>query len=440
MMSHVTLSGSIHLLALAFGLLLLQHLLRTDGEKPSARPLAFGLAVLMAGFSLFVAESPPVVMQDFQDAYYAAGVALQNGPAGLAPLIERGTDGFVNLPIVAYLFWPFGLLGSVPAMILFSALGAACVFWSWRLLVREFGLDGRQAAVLLFLIAANGPLMYGMKEGNTSHFILLLLVLGLAAARGGRDFAAGAILGVAALIKPPLVLLGAYFLLRRRWGVAAGGAIVLACAVALSVAVFGMDLHHRWYELCIEPYSSHPVPAFNVQSLQAFVLRFQVGANGLYDWAPAAFEAPYALWARLLVAAVALVVAAVLLSGMVRRPAPGVVPTTLQLEFMLVVVLICVTSPISWSHYYTWLLLPIAGLLRGREWLRGWPLKAAFWAGVLLVSAPVIGVQVAPGWYRPPYMQFATSGHLLGGLVYLGLLSWVLVRGASVSGRPAAAS
>src|SRR5690606_12090466 len=150
-----------------------------------------------------ISESPPVAMQDFQDAYYAAGVALQGGPTGLAPLIERGTDGFVNLPIVAYLFWPFGLLANVPAMILFSVLGAACVLWTWRLLVREFDLDDRQAAMLLFLVAANGPLMYGVKEGNTSHFILLLLLLGLAAARGGRDFAAGLWLGVAAIIKPP---------------------------------------------------------------------------------------------------------------------------------------------------------------------------------------------------------------------------------------------
>ena len=53
--------------------------------------------------------------------------------------------------------------------------------------------------------------------------------------------------GLAATIKLPLLLIGAYFVVRRRWMIVAGGGTAIAIAALLSLAAFGIDDHIRWY-------------------------------------------------------------------------------------------------------------------------------------------------------------------------------------------------
>jgi hypothetical protein len=427
MMAHTTIAGLLHLAAMLGGLWLLHA---TTGRLAVRPMLPACLAAALMASMLFWLSDPPVLMQDFVDAYYAAGVAVHDGPAALAPMIEMGVEGFVNLPIVAYLFWPFGWLGTAWAMALFTILGLVATWWCWHLLVRLAGLDSRGAALLLFLFAANGPLVYGLKEGNTSHLILLLLVLALTWVRSGRDIRAGVLLGVAAVIKPPLLLLGALFVLRGRWRVVAGGTLALVGAATLSLLVFGWDMHVLWYESCIKRFSDRPVPAFNVQSLQALVLRLQTGTGGLHDWNPVAFSGHHGMWSTLLVMATCIGTVGALLRPW--RATPGQEDRRLMLEFQALLVLACVISPVSWSHYYTWLLLPFAFLVAGENgYFQGRMLRLAAWAGVIMASAPVVSTRWAPGWSIMPYFLVTTSGLLLAGLLWLFLIGTARTRSAS---------
>lgn len=418
MMGFTTITGLVHMSCLVACLLWLHH--APAAQLQHRVVVMHALALVFAG-ALLLASDPPDLMADFTDAYYAAGVSLQAGPAGLAPLIERGVEGFVNLPLVAWLFWPFGLLPAGWAMALFGLLGIAATLWCWLLLARLATLDQQRSALLLLLFAANGPLLYGVKEGNTSHFILLLLVLAMTCVKQRREVAAGALFGIAAVIKPPLLLLGAYFLFRRQWRVVAGGSVVVAGCAGLSIMIFGWDLHERWYELCIRRFSGQPVPAFNVQSIQAFVLRIQEGTDSVRDWSPVAFVYPFAVWSKILVAVAALAAFAALLwprAAATRKPGGD-----WMMEVQLVVVLVCVISPVSWSHYYTWLLLPIAFFLaescpfRDQRWLH-----LAGWMGIVLASAPVVATGWVPGWSILPWFAISTSGLLLAGLLWLVLL------------------
>lgn len=422
MMAHTTVAGTLHLAVMLAGLYLL-HVAAARDPKFAMR-LACSAAAVMAALLAWWSD-PPVLMQDFVDAYYAAGVAMHDGPAALEPLIELGVDGFVNLPILAYLFWPFGWLSATWAMALFTALGVIAVLWCWHLLVRLTHLDSKQAAVLLFLFAASGPLIYGLKEGNTSHLILLLLVLALTWIRAGRETGAGVLLGVAAVIKPPLVLLGALFLLRGRWRVVTGGTLTLAVAAGLSLLVFGWDMHQLWYESCIKRFNDRPVPAFNVQSLQAGVLRLQTGIGGLHEWNPVAFEPPYGILSRVLTLATGMATLYIILRPWRGNAAHGR-NERLLLEFLLLLVLACVVSPISWSHYYTWLLLPAAFFLANSEdFFRGRVSRLAGWTAIVLASAPVVDTRWATGWSITPYFLVTTSGLLLAGLLWLLLLAGV---------------
>jgi hypothetical protein len=99
-----------------------------------------------------------------------------------------------------------------------------------------------------------------------------------------------------------------------------------------------------------------------------------------------------------------------------RRRVPGSGTATLDLSIVLALAL--VASPVSWSHYYAFLLLPLWFALAG--WIA--PPRATAWrvcglAGALLASLPVLAT---PGRAGPPlYWIFrwtAHSPHFVGGM------------------------
>jgi len=65
-------------------------------------------------------------LRDFNLAYYPAGHIILDNPAKLYANVS--VDGFVNLPISAYLFTPFSLLSEHDAGVLFTLLGVLSVF------------------------------------------------------------------------------------------------------------------------------------------------------------------------------------------------------------------------------------------------------------------------------------------------------------------------
>ena len=81
------------------------------------------------------------------------------------------------------------------------------------------------------------------------------------------------LLGLCALIKLPLLLFGAYFLLRGKWRVALGGVTAIATAVLLSLADYGLQGNIDWYKDSVEPFLGGVIPAFNVQSIDGFLIR-----------------------------------------------------------------------------------------------------------------------------------------------------------------------
>ena len=71
---------------------------------------------------------PPTLFSDFFKAYYPAAEHLwEAGLASQWPFTEAGAGGFVNLPILAWLFVPLVPLGEVTAGWVFLGIGiVAC--------------------------------------------------------------------------------------------------------------------------------------------------------------------------------------------------------------------------------------------------------------------------------------------------------------------------
>jgi hypothetical protein len=104
----------------------------------------------------------------------------------------------------------------------------------------------------------------------------------------------------------------------------------------------------------------------------------------------------------------------------------------MRIEFCVALAVALVITPISWSHYYLTLIIPMSLLLTGRIPMprgRGWWI--AFGASVALLSLPVVTLnpeRAALGEFNSRVM---TSHFVIGGLVMLALLLAVRRRIAS---------
>jgi Glycosyltransferase family 87 len=409
-----------------------------DQDKPmmARAPWPFGhpalvcLALVLLGaaihFGLWQLSEPAILFSDFFKAYYSAGEAVLADE--VASLYREGAEvTFVNMPILAYLFAPLARLDDSDAGWIFLTLGVTAALVSWALLARIGRYSAASAALLAFIFLINGPMVNSLREGNTTHFLLLLLALALLLWRAGWDYSAGLVLGFCALFKLPLLLFGGYFLIRRNWRILAGGATMAAAIIGLSLWLFGLDAHIAWYRVCVEPYMLGVVPAFNVQSIDAFLLRLSTGAALLQDWAPMPLPPVYRVVRTILLLAIYGAAIALLWRAGQRKPLPrvsGALGTRDLTEFSLVLTIALVTSPLAWTHYYLLLLLPWSLYQGGLLSLPGdTRSRLLMWGALALISLPVLMPDSSQGVAAELVARTVVSLWLLGGLLMLVALA-----------------
>jgi hypothetical protein len=317
------------------------------------------------------------------------------------------------LPSVALLFAPLGYLSGHQAAILYWVLGVGAALATIFLLAQLAPNPRRAWLALVPLFLVNGPLIYSFKEGNTSHFVLLALAAALVLMQRRADFGAGLLFGLAALIKPPLLLVGLYSAFRRRWRIVLGGAIFIAASVLLSLAVFGLNLHKIWFDNSILPFIGRPVHAFNVQSVDGFLARAHFGANYTH-WGPNDLPTVYRVFNWLAVLAI------LATSFLVMRRDE---PNRELLDVSIVITIALIISPLSWIHYYCLLLIPWGLYVTGYQPLRSDVI--ADWlmiGGIILASLPAIGIPGPSPLYGSTAWLLIGSSWLWGGLLTLAAL------------------
>jgi alpha-1,2-mannosyltransferase len=389
---------------------------------PALVSLTLLLSGLLAHLALWQISEPAFLFSDFFKAYYVAGEAVLADEVDT--LYREGAEvTFVNMPILAYVFAPLARLDDVAAGRIFLALGLAAAFAAWALLVRIGRNRASSAALLAFIFLINGPMVNSLREGNSTHFLLLLLVLALLLWRAGWDYSAGLVLGFCALFKLPLLLLGAYVLLRRRWRIVAGGATMAAVVIGLSLWLFGFEIHVAWYRVCVAPYMRGVVPAFNVQSIDAFLLRLSTGAALLQEWLPMPLPPAWRLVRTLLLLAIYAVAVSLIWRTGRREPFPrtsGALSPRDLTEFSLVLTIALISSPLAWTHYYLLLLLPWSLYQSGLLNLPDDTLsRSLMWSALAFISLPVLMPELPQGFSAEIMARTVVSMWLFGGLLML---------------------
>jgi hypothetical protein len=164
-------------------------------------------------------------------------------PIGLLPIT----------PFSTLVMWPLTGLPPLTAKHLWILANLALLIPLCWFLRSITALSYRRIALVF---ALSFPLHRNLLYGQFYVLLLLLLVAACWAYLRGRTGLAGTLVAIAAACKIFPVLLFIFFLQRRDWRALLWGAVTGLAAVAVSVAVFGWNLH-RTYLLQVLPWSLH---------------------------------------------------------------------------------------------------------------------------------------------------------------------------------------
>jgi hypothetical protein len=360
---------------------------------------------------------------DFDKAYYRAGQLALDQPAALYDC--QNADGlcFVNLPIVALAFVPVAALSRTAAhavVVLGSLLTLALIVPLLIRLTRAKSPPAQIAIVTLVLL--NGPLHYSLRLGNLTHVVLLLMLAALLALRSGRDAACGVLLGACALVKPPLLIFLPYLASRRPWRPAAASmAAALGLAVIVSVWWFGAGLHQAWLAQYVGGPGTKPIGAYNAQSISGVLVRLTTSVH-LVDWVGVDMPPWFSVALTFLTSAVV----ALLVFALWRGGSPWTDSETIADHSMLLCAMLLI-SPVSWTHYYCFLLIPMAALATQSLSTRPaddavW-LRTVTWLATVFVSLPVALWIPGNPFFGPVVARGLLSHYAAGAALFLCALA-----------------
>jgi hypothetical protein len=247
---------------------------------------------------------------------------------------------------------PFGYRAALALWIALTLASVAVLAWvSADALAPERRV--RLGLAAFVLIALWPPTLHNLEKGQWSVPIAGLLALAYALGQRGRARAAGALVALAGAFKiVPIVVVGA-LMSRERWRpVVIGAASMLAAVIALSMIVVGPA---AWLDF----FAASPVNAegwqtglANTVSIWGVLARLLIGG-------------PYAIGlledGTLIARCVWIAIGGVLLAATLR--AVGGFRAT-PMSFAAWSTLAVLMNPLGWTHTATWLVVPMALILR----------------------------------------------------------------------------
>lgn len=369
------------------------HGVRTNWRRWLARPYGMyamlgllGLALAVVGFVRVV---PSLIrVPDHYDfaAYYVAARALNQHETlydGAAMQRAATIDGqhmahplYIYPPFFAAVLRPLASLPFAQAKTLWFVANIGLFVAMWWLLGRLAQLSWQQRLLGLGLLILAPPFYDTILLGQVNILLLALLTCALALLLRAKpsnrsDLLAGALIGVAAVIKVYPLAFGLIFLLHRRYIASLG--VLLGVAGAMLVGIFAgggwaTTLH---FFTDVLPSLRGPANAADQSIWPVFERLFTehqyryayLSANNLVELTlKPVIEAP--LVGKLLAAGVAATIA--LLSGrsILRRWRSASTPASLWFDYGLIIILTLLLLPVVHSHYLVLLLIPVAWLLQ----------------------------------------------------------------------------
>lgn len=195
---------------------------------------------------------------DFRDFWENARALWQTGTIRF----DLGVHNYP--PVFTILMAPWGLLPLPAAIVLFTLIAIGLLAWSLRIAEQVHGEGnerGPTAATLVALALVLPYLHSGLTLGTVGALLVFLIGAAWLAAQRRHDWSAGALLGLATLLKLLPAVLIVHFALRRRWRVVLGAlAVAGGAGLGLPVALLGVqpaiEAHRHFVEGAVLQHSA----------------------------------------------------------------------------------------------------------------------------------------------------------------------------------------
>jgi hypothetical protein len=291
--------------------------------------------------------------------------------------LRSGKYDFMYPPTCALFLAGASLLGQMGLILLLVAINSAAWFYSIRLAAILAGGQSHVKNAWLYLIPSLLLIVYVWSSYHLGqpHLVLLALMLGaFVGLRAKREISAGALIALAAAIKAFPAIAIIYLVYRRYWKAAASLIVTLAFLLLILPAPF-RGFERAWHDLekwsagmlkydatgvAQRPMRSH---SWKNQSLVGVGNRLLRRIDS--DPAPGPHTPIYVNFADLkfatvnaIVIGVALALGTLFLAAMPRRAMRTAESDAM--EFALLVLMILMTSPLSFGYFFSWLMLPFA--------------------------------------------------------------------------------
>jgi len=299
----------------------------TAGFWVLAASLWMQIGYMGAALSRIATESMEV-HADFDSFWRSARAMLEGGD-----IYETGVE-LVNLnpPVWTVLISPLGLLEPLTAYRVFVLVSLVVVIGYLAWTVEELRLRPGWTAVGIAMLLLSSPLLATLALGQVYPVLALGLVVSWMADRRGRQEVSGAALGLVVALKPSLLPVLLWPLVRRRWR--AVGAALVAGGVATLVGVIVLGPGATWdYVGVLRDRSVSPY--WDNASLPAAAARLFTENSYAQSIATLPWMVPVGY---------ALGVAAILLSAMRVRHGP-------EVGLWVLVAASLLASPIAWHNY-----------------------------------------------------------------------------------------
>jgi hypothetical protein len=420
---------------------------RPSQTSPGFRRLLIGLSVILiiSGLVLLFTRTHrgTQIFSDFTQDYFA-GYALRTGQSIYTPFTQEyanvqemamgetlyiPSDEVYNFhpPFVSILFVPLTFLPydvammgwGVVALLLYGAIAA--------LIMRELSIHLPLHWLLLLIGIALWwyPLLVHLLLGQLTLPLLACIIGCWLLLRRNHQVWAGALVGLACLIKLFPGLLFFYLLLRRQWWAIVSGIATFGIGMLITLLIVGPgDVLHYVEEVAPEDVKEFRVLITNHSFTGAISRMFIQG-----PWVRPIVEAPQvASIIIFILSGVVMVWLGLygwrLFSRPLQQQATRQQDDTLFALFCIAMILL---SPISWEHTFLFLMLPIGLLIADMQHWRAPLMKVLFILALALVSLPDVEIaRTIVSLYSPgdlPWFAWVVlAAPTLGLLLFWGLM------------------
>lgn len=272
---------------------------------------------------------------------------------------------WLYLPAYAWIFRPLAKFDFKTASIIWMVLNMVLTVLSIWLIWDARKQPGESRFIAnwrlvwyAFLGLTFQPILSNIWHGQVTALIFAFFCFSYWLLRRKNLFASGIVLGLIVPFKfyPALFIL--YFVWRRQWRMVAGA--IAGSLVVLSISFFtvGWEGNLAYFKFILSELGGGGIPAFNNQSILGFLLHTFTMEN-IFEWKKIGIP----IWISLLRLLLSVGIISGVIWSMRRTPdSTANYDISQSLDLSLLIYLILLISPITWYHYYTWLLIPLVVL------------------------------------------------------------------------------